>query len=202
MPMRRPRREPLPDINERLYRFENVRVIGSDGSQLGVMTSRSAVEKARESGLDLVLVAEKADPAVVKIVDYGKHKYEQSKLKKDKKPKGQDVKGIKLSPNIAEHDIQTLIGRAKKFLTAGDKVRVVCRFRQRELKYPDVGKNKILHVVEELAEFGKADKEPTLSGREMVVVINPVVGAVKKEGKVESKKDSEAKDLQDGGQEV
>ena len=194
MPMRRPRREPLPDINERLLRFENVRVIGPDGGQLGVMTSREAVNQARDAGLDLVLVAERADPAVVKIVDYGKHKYEQSKLKKDKKPKGQDVKGVKLSPNIGEHDVQVIVRKARTFLTDGDKVRVVCRFRQRELAHPEVGKRKIQAVIDAVGDLGKPDKEPMLSGREMVVVINPVPAG--------KNKDAKAEDPQDGGKEV
>lgn len=192
--MRRPRREPLPDINERLLRFEQVRVIGPDGGQRGVMSSREALNQAREEGLDLVLVADKADPAVVKIVDYGKHKYEQSKLKKDKKPKGQDVKGVKLSPNIGEHDVQVIVKRARAFLTEGDKVRVVCRFRQRELSHPEVGRRKIEAVIEAVADLGRPDKDPTLSGREMVVVINPTPTGSKKDGKTENK--------QDGGKEV
>lgn len=192
--MRRPRREPLPDINERLLRFEQVRVIGPDGGQLGVMTCREALNQSRDAGLDLVLVAERADPAVVKIVDYGKHKYEQSKLKKDKKPKGQDVKGVKLSPNIGEHDVQVIVRKARTFLTAGDKVRVVCRFRQRELAHPEVGKRKIDSVIEAVADLGKPDKEPMLSGREMVVVINPIPAG--------KNKDVKAEDPQDGGKEV
>lgn len=192
--MRRPRREPLPDINERLLRFDNVRVIGHEGDQLGVMTARESLNKAREFGLDLVLVAEKADPPVVKIVDYGKHKYEQSKLKKDKKPKGQDVKGVKLSPNIGEHDVQVIVRKARTFLTDGDKVRVVCRFKQRELAHPEVGGRKIASVIEAVSDLGKPDKEPALSGREMVVVINPVAAGKNKDGKTENP--------QDGGKEV
>ncbi|MBS1714615.1 MAG: translation initiation factor IF-3 [Armatimonadetes bacterium] len=193
--MRRPRREPLPDINERLLRFDQVRVVGPDGSQLGVMACRAALDIARGEGLDLVLVAEKATPPVVKVVDYGKHKYEQSKLKKDKKPKGQDVKGVKLSPNIGEHDVQVIVRKARTFLSEGDKVRVVCRFRQRELAHPEVGKRKIESVIEAVADLGKPDKDPLLNGREMVVVINPLAGTGKKDGKADSKEDGEAQDV-------
>jgi translation initiation factor IF-3 len=192
--MRRPRREPLPDINERLLRFDNVRVIGPEGAQLGVMTARESLNKAKEAGLDLVLVAERADPPVVKIVDYGKHKYEQSKLKKDKKPKGQDVKGVKLSPNIGEHDVQVIVRKARTFLTDGDKVRVVCRFKQRELAHPEVGRRKIQAVIDAVGDLGKPDKDPTLSGREMVVVINPIPGVKKQDAKTE--------DTQDGSKDV
>lgn len=192
--MRRPRREPLPDINERLLRFDNVRTIGPEGDQLGVLSARDALNKAKDAGLDLVLVAERADPPVVKIVDYGKHKYEQSKLKKDKKPKGQDVKGVKLSPNIGEHDVQVVVKKTRSFLTDGDKVRVVCRFRQRELAHPEVGKRKIMAVVEAVADLGKPDKDPMLTGREMVVVINPTP--------VGKHKDAKTEDPQNGSQEV
>lgn len=192
--MRRPRREPLPDINERLLRFDTVRAVGPEGDQLGVMPAREALNQAKDAGLDLVLVAERADPPVVKIVDYGKHKYEQSKLKKDKKPKGQDVKGVKLSPNIGEHDVQVIVRKARSFLTDGDKVRVVCRFRQRELAHPEVGKRKIMAVVEAVADLGKPDKDPSLTGREMVVVINPIPAGKNKDAKTE--------DPQNGSQEV
>jgi translation initiation factor IF-3 len=194
MPARRPRREPAPDINERLLRLDDVRLIDEHGGQAGVVSAREALNRAREASLDLVLVAAHADPPVVKITDYGRHKYEQSKLKKDKKPKGQSVKGIKVSPNIAEHDLQVMTRRAYQFLSEGDKVRVVCRFRQRELAYPDVGRKKMQTLIEAVDEVGKPDKEPILNGREMVVVINP-----KPAGKA---KDAKTQDTQDGGEEV
>lgn len=161
---------------------------------MGVMPVRQSLESAQKLGLDLVLVAEKATQPVVKIVDYGKHKYEQSKLKKDKKPKAQDVKGVKLSPNIGEHDLQVIVKKTRSFLGDGDKVRAVCRFRQRELQHPEVGKRKILALVEAVADIGKPDKEPLLNGREMVVVINPV-----STGK---NKDVKAENPQDGSKEV
>ncbi|MCW5938729.1 MAG: translation initiation factor IF-3 [Fimbriimonadaceae bacterium] len=193
--MRRPRPEPGPAINERLLRIPEVRLVGNDGSQLGVMPTREALEKAKEAGLDLVMVAEKAVPPVCKIVDFGKHKYEQSKLKKDKKPKGQEVKGIKVSPNIAEHDLGVQIRKTRQFLEDGDKVRVVCRFRQRELQHPENGRRKLDTLIAEVADLGKPDKEPVLSGREMTVVINPKpAGGKTKDGKDENK--------QDGGEEV
>ena len=194
MPARRPRREPAPDINERLLRLDDVRLIDENGGQAGVITAREALNRARDASLDLVLVAPQAVPPVVKITDYGRHKYEQSKLKKDKKPKGQSVKGIKVSPNIAEHDLQVMTRRAYQFLQEGDKVRVVCRFRQRELAYPDVGRKKMQALIEAVEEVGKPDKEPILNGREMVVVINP-----KPAGKA---KDAKTQDTQNGGEEV
>lgn len=158
------------------------------------MDSKQALDKARDESLDLVLVADKADPPVAKITDFGKHKYEQSKLKKDKKPKVQSVKGIKISPNIAEHDSGVMSRRAREFLTQGDKVRLVCRFRQRELAHQDVGLKKLMAMIEQLDDVGKPDKEPVLNGREMVVVLNP-----RQVGKT---KNVQAENKQDGGEEI
>lgn len=172
-------------------KFRELRVIGGDGSQLGVITSRDALNHAQAAGLDLVLVAPNAEPPVARIVDYGKWKYEQDKQKKDQKKKTQDVKGIKISPGIAEHDIQTAVRKAKDFLADGDKVRVVCRFKFRELAYPDRGKEKLELIANELEEFGKREKDPVLNGREMVMVINPKpAGGPKKNAKAEDKQDS------------
>ncbi|MCC6403111.1 MAG: translation initiation factor IF-3 [Fimbriimonadaceae bacterium] len=181
-------------MNERLLRIPKLRVIGADGQALGVLDSRDALEAARDASLDLVLVADKADPPVAKITDFGKHKYEQSKLKKDKKPKVQNVKGIKISPNIAVHDAAVMSRRAREFLTQGDKVRLVCRFRQRELAHQDVGLKKLAAMIEELDDVGKPDRDPVLNGREMVVVLNP-----RPPGKT---KNAQAEDKQDGGEEV
>lgn len=146
---------------------------------------------AQQEGLDLVLVAANAQPPVARIVDYGKWKYEQDKLKKDQKKKTQEVKGIKISPNIAEHDIQVAVRKAKEFLGENDKVRIVCRFRYRELAYPDRGREKMEHIAQELAEFGKRERDPVLNGREMVMVINPkpTGGSAKKNAKAENKED-------------
>ena len=146
---RRPvRREPLPDINERLFRLKEVRVIGSDGAQLGVLDTRDAVNRAQGEGLDLVLVAPNADPPVCRIVDYGKYKYELAKRTKDNKPKKQEVKGIKISPVIADHDLMVAVRSTIKFLEEGHKVRVVCRFRKKQLTHPEVGKARLLKLIE------------------------------------------------------
>ncbi|MFO0091065.1 MAG: translation initiation factor IF-3, partial [Armatimonadota bacterium] len=190
---RRPvRREPLPDINERLFRLKEVRVIGSDGAQLGVLDTRDAVNRAQGEGLDLVLVAPNADPPVCRIVDYGKYKYELAKRTKDNKPKKQEVKGIKISPVIADHDLMVAVRSTIKFLEEGHKVRVVCRFRKKQLTHPEVGKARLLKLIERVEEVGKPDREPVMSGMEMVVVINPkIIGSKKNaQGKTEDKQDS------------
>ncbi|MBA4292804.1 translation initiation factor IF-3 [bacterium] len=183
-------------MNKRLLRYDDLRVIGGTGDQLGVMTSRDALRAAEAAGLDLVLVAPNASPPVAKIVDYGKYKYEQDKLKKDSKKKTQEVKGIKISPVIAENDLHTAMVKGKKFLTNGDKVRVVCRFRPRQLAHPKIGEEKMLWLAKELEEYGKPEKAPILNGREMVMVISP------KSTGGSQKKDAKAEDTQDSSEEV
>ncbi len=180
-------------INERLLRLDQVRLLGAAGEQLGVVSSRDALTAAQRAELDLVLVAPNADPPVCKIVDYGKHKYDQSKAKKDHKKKVQEVKGVKLRPGTDTHDIGVLVKKAKKFLEEGHKVRVTCVFRYRELAHPEVGREKLQKIAVELESLGKIDRDPVLNGREMVIVINPVVG---------KKKDAKTENQKDGGQAI
>jgi len=194
-----------------LLRIREVRLIGEDGKQFGVVSTREALDKAIEVGLDLVLVAAQAEPPVARIVNYGKYKYEQAKQKKDHKPKKQEVKGIKISPNIAEHDLMVQARKAKQFLGEGHKVRVVCRFRARELAHPELGVKKMDVISQVVEEIGKREKDPALTGREMVMVINPKVGVTAKpktdskpeaktEGDIET--DAKAEDKQDSSEEV
>ena len=146
-----------------------------------------------------MLVAPTAEPPVARIVDHGKYKYQQSKLKKDQKKVKQDVKGIKISPNIAENDLNTQARKAKQFLSEGHKVRVVCRFKMRELAHPEVGLRKMEMVATALDEVGKREKDPMLNGKEMVMVINPkALGGPKKDAKTEDKQDGGEK-VQDHG---
>lgn len=194
-----------------MLRIREVRLIGEDGKQFGVVSTREALDKAIEVGLDLVLVAAQAEPPVARIVNYGKYKYEQAKQKKDHKPKKQEVKGIKISPNIAEHDLMVQARKAKQFLGEGHKVRVVCRFRARELAHPELGVKKMDVISQVVEEIGKREKDPALTGREMVMVINPKVGVTAKpktdskpeaktEGDIET--DAKAEDKQDSSEEV
>lgn len=166
------------------------------------MNSRDALDQAKLAGLDLVLVAPNAEPPVARIVDYGKWKYEQDKLKKDQKRKTQEVKGIKISPNIAEHDIMVAMRKAKGFLEDGDKVRLVCRFRFRELAYAHIGRGKLEELAQLLDDFGKRERDPVLNGREMVMVLNPKPsgGSTKPSGG--GKKDAKAENKEDGGEAV
>ena len=123
-------------INEQI-RDREVRLIGENGEQLGIMSSREAFQKAQDAGLDLVKVAPMAKPPVCKIVDYGKYRYEQARREKEARKKQHivDIKEIRMSPNIDANDLNTKVGAARKFLTKGDKVKVTIRFRGREMAH-------------------------------------------------------------------
>ena len=170
-------------------------MIGPEGDQLGIMQSRQALTLAKDEGLDLVMVSPTAQPPVCRIIDYGKHKYLEGKSGKDKKSKQQDVKGIKISPRIAEHDLQTNVGKAIRFLGEGNKVKVTCMFKAREITHPELGKKKLDTFAENVIEYGTVERTPTLDGRLMVMVLMPKPNAGKK-------KDAKDQNKQDGGQAV
>lgn len=148
---------------------------------------------AKEAGLDLVLVSPTATPPVARIVDYGKMKYEQKKLNKNKTSKQQEMKGIKISPRIAVHDMEHLLKNALKFLEAGNKVRVVCQFRAREITHPEIGRKKLEIFAEKLSAVSTMDKAPNLEGKQMAMILLPKPGGIKK-------KDGKAEDAQDSGE--
>ena len=151
------------------------------------MTSREALERARDEGLDLVLIAPNAQPPVAKITDYGKHKYLEGKQGKYKKPKGQELKGIKISPRIAEHDMQFLAKNARRFLEHGDKVKVTCLFKARELAHPELGRERLKKFADLLEDIGNVEREPNLDGRQMIMVLMPKPGVKKKDAKDQDK---------------
>ena len=128
-------------INEQI-RDREIRLIGEDGEQLGIMSARDAMKLAREANLDLVKIAPTAKPPVCKIIDYGKYRYEQARREKEarKKQKTIEVKEIRLSPNIDTNDLNTKVNQARKFVSGGNKVKVAVRFRGRELAHTAVGK--------------------------------------------------------------
>lgn len=181
-----------------MLRFREIRVIGAEGEQLGIMQSRQALAQAKEQGLDLLMVAPNAQPPVCRIVDYGKYKYETEKREKENKRKQQDVKGIKLRPGTAENDLNTLLRNARKFLDEGDKVRVVCQFRAREITHPEIGLKQMAKIAERLADIATVEKAASLDGRQMVMVLIPKPKKTT-EGK---KKDAEDQDPQDGSEAV
>lgn len=157
-------------INEQI-RDREVRVIGEDGEQLGVMSSKEAMRLAEEAGVDLVKIAPTAKPPVCKIVDYGKFKYEQTRKEKEarKKQKVIDVKEIRLSPNIDTNDLNTKINAARKFLSKGDKVKVTLRFRGREMAHMQNSKHILVGFGESLSDIAVVEKEPRVEGRSMTM---------------------------------
>lgn len=161
-------------INEQI-RDREVRLIDEDGTQLGVMSAKDAQKLAREKNLDLVKIAPKANPPVCKIIDYGKFRYEQAKKEKEARKKQNIItlKEVRLSPNIEDHDIQTKMKQANKFLKSGDKVKVSVRFRGRELAHTIVGKDILLDFAKGLEEICEIEKQPKMEGRSMVMFLNP-----------------------------
>ncbi|MDR7870392.1 MAG: translation initiation factor IF-3 [Tissierellaceae bacterium] len=161
-------------INEGI-REREVRLIDSDGSQLGVVPIRKALEIAEERKLDLVNVAPTAKPPVCKILDYGKYKYELTKKEKEakKKQKVINVKEIRLTPNIEIHDLNVKAKRANEFLQSGDKVKVSVRFRGREMGHTEIGKVVLNDFANLTNDYGNIEKPAKLEGRNMVMFLSP-----------------------------
>ena len=160
-------------INEQI-RDKEVRVIGPDGEQLGIMSAKEAYFKAKDSGLDLVKIAPTATPPVCKIIDYGKYRYEQSRKAKEAKKKQRTVetKEIRLSPNIDVNDLNTKASAARKFLEKGNKVKVALRFRGREMAHQQTGMDIVMAFCEKLADCSSIDKAPKLEGRNLTVILS------------------------------
>jgi len=157
-------------------REPKIRVVGSDGEQLGVMSSEEALRKAYDEGLDLVMMAPQATPPVCKIMDYGKYRFERDKKEKEAKKKQQviELKEIQLSCRIDTHDFETKARHAIKFLESGNKVRVVMRFKGREMSHVGIGQEIMQKFQDTCSEAGNVDKAPVLDGRIMSMVISPL----------------------------
>lgn len=163
------------NVNERI-RAREVRLIGADGANLGVVDTRDALRQAREQGLDLLEISPGAAPPVAKITDYGRWKYEESKKLKEARSNQhvQDIKELKVRPNIDAHDLEIKLKAAKKFLEAGDKVKFTVRFRGREISNQDAGARLLDRVKAALAGLIKVDREPLMEGRQMIMIVVPV----------------------------
>jgi len=159
-------------INEQI-RDKEVRLIGEDGEQLGIMSSKEAMKLAEEAGLDLVKIAPTAKPPVCKIVDYGKYKYEQIRREKEakKKQKVIEIKEIRLSPNIDTNDLNTKVNAARKFLSKGDRVKVTLRFRGREMAHMNNSKHILDDFAESLSDIAVIEKAPKVEGRSMTMFL-------------------------------
>ena len=158
--------------NEQI-RDKEVRLIGEDGEQIGIVSVREAMQMAREADLDLVKISPNAKPPVCKIIDYGKFRYEQMRKDKEakKKQKVMETKEVRLSPNIDVNDLNTKANQARKFLSKGDKVKVSLRFRGREMAHVNVGKEILDSFYEKLSDIAVVDKPAKLEGRSMVMFL-------------------------------
>ncbi len=164
----------LPQINERI-RFPKIRVIDTDGSQLGIMSPQDALSLAVEKELDLVLVSDKADPPVCRIMDYGKFKFEKEKKEREarKKQHTADVKEVKMRYKIEEHDYNVRIAHAKRFIQEGDKVKATVMFRGREIQHSDLAEDLLNRMANDLQEVAEVQQAPKKEGRNMMMLLAP-----------------------------
>jgi translation initiation factor IF-3 len=170
---KRPQRD-LPPINERI-RFPKIRVIDTDGAQLGVISPQEALRMAEEKELDLVLVSDKADPPVCRIMDYGKFKFEQEKKAREAKKKQHtaDVKEVKMRYKIEDHDYQVRVNQAERFLKSGDKVKATITFRGREIQHSDLAEDLLKRMAMDLEGLAEVQQAPKREGRNMMMLLSP-----------------------------
>ena len=161
-------------INEEI-RDREVRVVDQNGEQLGVMPIRQALEMAEEQQLDLVKIAPQAKPPVCKIMDYGKYRFEQSKREREirKNQKVIEVKEVRLSATIEDHDVDVRVKNAVKFLKDGNKVKVTIRFRGRQITHSEIGREVMHDFAERIKDYGTVDKGPMIEGRNMSMFVSP-----------------------------
>ncbi|MRH22621.1 translation initiation factor IF-3 [Rhodovulum strictum] len=169
-----PTRETGPRVNERI-RAPEIRLIGADGENIGVVSPERAMALAAEAGLDLVEISPNATPPVCKIMDFGKFKYETQKRESEarKKQKIIEIKEVKFRPNTDTHDYEVKMRSVVRFLEDGDKVKVTLRFRGREMAHQNLGRDLLERVAEDVKEIGKVENMPKLEGRQMVMMIGP-----------------------------
>ena len=159
----------------REIRAPKVRLIGKDGSQVGVVSIKDAMMHAEQAGLDLVEISPNANPPVCKIIDYGKFRYQMTKKERESKKAQHQakLKEIKVKPNIDEHDLMTKIKRAREFIEKGNKVRVTCMFRGREMAHPELGAKVTQRFVEDLGDIAQIEAPPKQMGRNLSLVLAP-----------------------------
>ena len=169
-----PQREDEHRINGRIE-SRDVRLIGADGANVGVVPTRQALIMAEEAGLDLVEISPDAQPPVAKILDYGKFRFQEQKKAAEarKKQKVIEIKEIKLRPMIDDHDYEVKMRAAKRFFEEGDKVKVTLRFRGREMVHQDLGYKLLIRVKADMAEIAKVELEPRSEGRQIIMILSP-----------------------------
>ena len=167
----------MHQLNEDI-RDSEIRLIGSTGEQLGIMSAAQAQRIADEQGLDLVKISPQATPPVCKLMDYGKFRFEQGKRENEAKKNQHvvEIKEIRMSPGIDVGDFNTKLKNAQKFLADGNRVKVSVRFRGREMAHTDIGKDLLVRFAEQCAEVATLDKEPKLEGRSMSIFLSPKTG--------------------------
>lgn len=184
--------QPFFRTNERIQAV-TLRVLDSSGKQIGVLSKFEALGKARQLGLDLVEIAPKANPPVAKIIDFKKLLYQLEKKKRDekKKSKSSETKEVRLSPFIDEHDLNVMIRRAREFLEANDRVRLVVKFKGRQIVHPEFGHEVLNKVIQAVLDIARVEKEAHFEGKQLLMLIIPE----KKKGKIdnENKKISQQK---------
>ncbi|WP_341868828.1 translation initiation factor IF-3 [Sulfitobacter delicatus] len=170
-----PQRDTGPRVNDKI-RSNEIRLIGADGENVGVVTPSRAMEMADEAGLDLVEISPNANPPVCKIMDFGKFKYEQQKRESEarKKQKIIEIKEVKFRPNTDTNDYDVKMRNVFKFLEGGDKVKITLRFRGREMAHQNLGRELLERVAEDTKEMGRVENFPKMEGRQMVMVIGPL----------------------------
>ncbi len=161
-------------MNEEI-RASNVRLVGADGGQRGIVSRSDALAEARAAGLDLVMVAPDAEPPVCKVMDYGKHLFELKKTKaaQRKKQKQTQVKEMKFRPGTEEGDYQVKLRNLKRFLDEGDKAKVSLRFRGREVVHPEIGMQLMTRIADDLSDLSSVEAEPKFEGRQVIMVLAP-----------------------------
>lgn len=167
----------MHQINEEI-RDSEIRLIGSTGEQLGIMSAAEAQHIADEQGLDLVKISPQATPPVCKLMDYGKFRFEQGKREKEAKKNQHvvEIKEVRMSPGIDIGDFNTKLKNAQKFVADGNRVKVSVRFRGREMAHTDIGRDLLVRFAEAIAETATLDKEPKMEGRSMSIFLSPKTG--------------------------
>ena len=190
-------------MNERI-RIREVRLIDEEGTQVGIVPTREALDMARDRGLDLVEVAPNAIPPVCRLMDYGKFRYEQSRKERESRRNQHvvELKEVRIRPKIDDHDLETKGRQAAKFLDGGDKVKMTVTFRGREMAHPDIGKGLLDQLADMLRPHGSIEQTPRLEGRAMTMMLNPLRakaapheregGSQREEAKAEDPQGSEA----------
>ncbi len=176
-------------INERIY-SDTLRVIDAEGKQIGVISKREALELAKSQGLDLVEIAPQAKPPVAKVIDFNKFLYNEEKKKREEKrnAKVSETKEIRLGPLMSDNDLQNMSRRSREFLDAGDKVRLVVKFRGRQIIHPEFGYEVIKKLIKSVEDISKVDREPHLEGKQLIALLS--VERKKKNAETENQQSS------------